>query len=171
MTLKNETKSDVDVRKLMSRNVKKRTFRHVRPMKIHSRILIRNFTGRISDSQWCNNDADAQADLSLRWAHISEGTFSLIAVLIYFETRSWHLKFGGRNNDIRFRYLSLHLTAMFFGDQLWTRAPFKSNIRVTRKVANLIRTSQSQTKQTVVMALNSETDRLGKQCRPRSDAA
>ena len=53
----------------------------------HSRSLIRIFTGRFLDSQVCNvslcgqrklwsDCADAQADLSLRWAHISEGTFS-----------------------------------------------------------------------------------------------
>ena len=53
----------------------------------HSRSLIRNFTGRILDSQGCrlssygqrklwSDCADAQADLSLRWEHISEGTFS-----------------------------------------------------------------------------------------------
>ena len=52
----------------------------------HSRSLIRIFTGRILDSQGCkvspcgqrrlkSDCADAQADLSLRWAHISEGTF------------------------------------------------------------------------------------------------
>ena len=66
MTLKNETKSDVDVRNLMSRNVKKRTFRHVRPVKIHSRILIRIFTGRISDSQWCNNADSEDSDQTAR---------------------------------------------------------------------------------------------------------
>ena len=56
----------------------------------HSRSLIRIFTGRILDSPGCkgckvssheqlrlrSDCADAQADLSLRWAHISEGTFS-----------------------------------------------------------------------------------------------
>ena len=53
----------------------------------HSRSLIRIFTGRIFDSQGCkaspwgqrrllSDCVDAQADLSLRWTHITEGTFA-----------------------------------------------------------------------------------------------
>ena len=52
----------------------------------HSRSLIRIFTGRILESQGSNvsscgqrrlwsDCANAQADLSRRWAHLSEGTF------------------------------------------------------------------------------------------------
>ena len=59
----------------------------------HSRSLIKIFTGQILDSQWSkvsscgqrrlwSDCADAQADLSLRWAHGSEGTFSDVAALI-----------------------------------------------------------------------------------------
>ena len=72
-----------------NRNVRNRTFRHVRPAKIQIRLhsLIRIFTGRIFDSQggkisscglwrlW-SDCADAQADLSLRWAYMSDSTFS-----------------------------------------------------------------------------------------------
>ena len=60
----------------------------------HSRSLIRIFTGRIFNSQGCkvssceqrrlrSDCADAQADLSLRWAHTSDGTFSRFANHIY----------------------------------------------------------------------------------------
>ena len=53
----------------------------------HSRSLIRIFTVRILHSQGCkvsscgqrrlkSDCADAQADLSLRWAHMREGTFT-----------------------------------------------------------------------------------------------
>ena len=75
----------------------------------HPRSLIWIFAGSILDSQGCkvsssrkqslwSDCADAQADLSIRWVHMSEGTFSLIAAnrvpwlyislwgLSYFET-------------------------------------------------------------------------------------
>ena len=59
----------------------------------HSRSLIRILSGRILDSQGCkvsscgqrrlwSDCADAQADLSLRLEHISEGTFSHVAAPI-----------------------------------------------------------------------------------------
>ena len=55
----------------------------------HSRSLIRIFPGRILDSQGCKVSSrgqrrlwsgcvDAQADLSLRWAHMLEGSFAHI---------------------------------------------------------------------------------------------
>ena len=49
---------------------------------MHSRTLNRIFTGHILDSHGSNlmritkTDRTALADLSLRWAHMSEGTFS-----------------------------------------------------------------------------------------------
>ena len=58
-------------RRLLGRNVR---FGYMCPEKILIRLrmrsLIRIFTGHILDSQ------DAQADLGLRCAHMSEGTFS-----------------------------------------------------------------------------------------------
>ena len=75
-----------------SRNVKKRIFGHVRPAKIQiSLSLIRIFNWRILDSQGCkvsscgqrrliSDCADAQADMSLRWAHMSNSTFFDVAV-------------------------------------------------------------------------------------------
>ena len=59
----------------------------------HSRSLIRIFIGRFLDSQWCkvylsgqwrlwSDCANAQADLSLRWAHMSEGTVSHVAACL-----------------------------------------------------------------------------------------
>ena len=61
----------------------------------HLRRLIRIFTERILDSQGrkfslcrqrrlLSDCADAQADLSLRWAHMSEGTFSDVAFQIMY---------------------------------------------------------------------------------------
>ena len=58
-----------------------------------SRSLIRIFTRRYLDSQWCkvsscgqrrlwSDCADAQADLSLRWALMSVSTFSHVATVI-----------------------------------------------------------------------------------------
>ena len=35
-----------------------------------------------AENEIWSNSADAQADLSLRWAHMSEGTISLIAAHI-----------------------------------------------------------------------------------------
>ena len=58
----------------------------------HSRSLIRIFTGRILDSQGCkvsscgqrrpwSDCADAQADLSLRWAHVRRFVFSPLQLI------------------------------------------------------------------------------------------
>ena len=65
---------------------------HVRPTKTchacaHWRRLIRIFTGRILDGKGCKvspfgqqrHFADERADLSLRFALMSEGTFSPVA--------------------------------------------------------------------------------------------
>ena len=72
------------------------------------RSLIRTFTGCISDSQGCkasfceqrrlkSDCAYAQTGLSLRWAHMLEGTFSDIAALILIlsnkkkkKNETWH---------------------------------------------------------------------------------
>ena len=75
--------------------MRKRTFGHVRPAKIQIRLHIQ--TGRILDSLGCkvsscgqrrlsSDCADAQTDLSLLWAHLSEGTFSPIAAHIAMDT-------------------------------------------------------------------------------------
>ena len=60
---------------------------------MHSHSLVRIFTERILDSQGCKvsscgqrrllSDCADGSDLSLRWAHMSEGTFSHIATQIY----------------------------------------------------------------------------------------
>ena len=61
----------------------------------HSRSLIKIFTERILDNQSCkvsswgqrrlwSDFADAQADLSLRWAHMSEGTLSHVTAQIQY---------------------------------------------------------------------------------------
>ena len=60
----------------------------------HSRRLIRIFIDRILDSQGCkvfscwqrrlwSDCSNAQADLSLRWSHMSKGTFPHVSVYIY----------------------------------------------------------------------------------------
>ena len=83
----------------LNRNVRKHTFEYMHPSEdsdqpAHSRSLIRIFTGRILDSQvskvsscgqWRlrSDCTDAQADLSLRWAHVSGGPFSRVAVHLY----------------------------------------------------------------------------------------
>ena len=64
---------------------------------VNSNSLIRIFAGRIVDSQGCKDSscgqpelksvcADAQAGLSPGWMHMSEGTFSHVAVLCFFLT-------------------------------------------------------------------------------------
>ena len=70
----------------MSLKVKKPTFEHMGAAKIQiSLCMTRILTGRILDSQGrkvssfgqqrlCSDCVDAQADLSLRWAHMSEDT-------------------------------------------------------------------------------------------------
>ena len=75
----------------MSRKVRKRTFGHVRPAKIQISLRIRAVWSESSRGTfWIHMDAVspsgqrkhwldctyAQADLSLRWAQMSEGTFS-----------------------------------------------------------------------------------------------
>ena len=70
----------------------------------HLRSLTRNFTVRILDSQGCevsscrqrrlwSDCADVQSDLSLRWAHMSDGTFSDIAAHLILPSYL-HLKWG-----------------------------------------------------------------------------
>ena len=65
----------------------------------HLHSLIGSFTGRLCDIQGCNASssgqrrlwsdcADAQADL--RWAHMSKGTFSHVAVRFYIRAISWN---------------------------------------------------------------------------------
>ena len=74
----------------MSCHARKRTFGQMHPgrFRLDSRSLIEIFTGRIlkkvkeAKFLYADNDedqsdcADAQADLSFRWPHMSEGTFS-----------------------------------------------------------------------------------------------
>ena len=80
----------------MNRNVRKCTLRHVHPVKIQIRLRIRavwseSSLGAFFDSKRClvsscgqarpwSDCADAQADLSVRWAHMPEGMFSHVAV-------------------------------------------------------------------------------------------
>ena len=86
----------------MSRNVRKRTFGHVRPVTIQIRLSVRAVWSVSSlDAYWIPKDStflhvnnedwsefiDAQTNLSLRWAHMLEGTFSHVVV---------HLKFNKR---------------------------------------------------------------------------
>ena len=76
----------------ISRNVRKRTFRHVHPAKIQIRLRNRAVWSESSlgafwiakrrkvsscgqQSHWSDR-MEAQADLSLRWMHMLEGTFS-----------------------------------------------------------------------------------------------
>ena len=80
-----------------SRNVRKRTFGHVRPVKIQISLRISAVWSESSlgafriakDAKFLYADnedwpycAEAQADLSLRWAHMSEGAFPHVAVYI-----------------------------------------------------------------------------------------
>ena len=46
---------------------------------VHLRRLIRIFAGRSLCSYGCKNSSCEHADLSLRWAHMSEGTLSVLA--------------------------------------------------------------------------------------------
>ena len=82
----------------------------------YSRSLIRIFTGRDLDSQECNvstcgqqrlwpDCADVQADLSLRWAHMSEGTLPDVATRIVMG-----VLFGTKHLQNSFRIIGrLHL--------------------------------------------------------------
>ena len=84
----------------MSQTDGKSTFGHVRPAKIQ--IILRFGTvcsKSSSDAFWKANDAkfldvdkedcdqNVQSDLSLRWAHMREGTFSLVAPLYAIKTQ------------------------------------------------------------------------------------
>ena len=88
----------------VSLDVRKPTFGHAHPAKIQISLRIRAVWSESSmciilDSEWCqvsscgqrrlwSDCADAQADLSLRWAHMSEGTFSIIETHSYYAYRS-----------------------------------------------------------------------------------
>ena len=75
-------------------NVRKRTFGHVRPatnqIRLRTRSLILIVEWHILDSQGFkflhadkkDTHAAMQADLSLRWAHMSEGTLSHVVTLM-----------------------------------------------------------------------------------------
>ena len=86
----------------MNSNVRRRTF-------AHSHWLIRNFTVRILDSQGFKvPSADAQPDLSLLWAHMSEAlrkhAFSNISKF----SRPKPEKFQIKNSDIFSYFCSKH---------------------------------------------------------------
>ena len=70
----------------MSRNVKKLTYgrapREYSDQTARSRSLIRIFTGRILDSQGCRQRTLIRLRGSFRLTHISESTFSDVAVLM-----------------------------------------------------------------------------------------
>ena len=79
----------------ISHNLRKRTFRYVRLTKAaHPRCLIRVFIVRTKKlcilgypkcAQWrfWSDCANAQSDLNLRWAHISEGTSPGVAAYLW----------------------------------------------------------------------------------------
>ena len=83
----------------MSRNVRKRTFEYVLPAKIQISLHIRAVWSKSSlGAFWITKDATyhqwrlwsdfayAQADLSLRWVHMSEGTFSHVEAQIVWQS-------------------------------------------------------------------------------------
>ena len=87
----------------MNRNMRKRTFWHVRPTKTQIRSRIRTVWSEFIDrvkrlcildypkcARWRfrSDCANAQSDLNLRWAHMSEGTFSNITADVFFMTSS-----------------------------------------------------------------------------------
>ena len=92
---KKKKKKKKNVKGQMSRNVRKRTFWYVRltMTQISLRVVWSNFpTGAfwivesyVSSCVYSDQTAyceDTQADLSLRWAHMSDGTFSHVEGLI-----------------------------------------------------------------------------------------
>ena len=85
----------------MARNVSKRAFGHVRPAKGQIRLRIRAVWSESSlsafeiakdakflyaDNEDWSDCADAQVGLSLCLAHISEGTFSVVATQMVYVT-------------------------------------------------------------------------------------
>ena len=99
------SKLQICVYMYLRHNVRKRTFGYVPPSEdsdqpVHSRRLIRIFTGCILDSHCCkvffmrttNSHQSAQAELSLYLAHMSESTFSHIAIYLFspFSCREAH---------------------------------------------------------------------------------
>ena len=79
----------------MSRNGRKHNLGHVHPAKIQISLRVRAVWSESSpvafwisidtkflyaDNEDWSDCADAQADLSLRWAHMPEGTFPLFSV-------------------------------------------------------------------------------------------
>ena len=87
--VKQERQNGDNLRRYMSNehlihNIRKHTCGHVYPWMIHINMHIREVWSESSlGTFWIAKVAkflctDAQADLSLRWAHISEGTFSLV---------------------------------------------------------------------------------------------
>ena len=80
----------VRIKKYIRRNVRKRTFRHIRPdsdQPVHLLGLVGIFIVRISNSHGCkvspcgqrkllSDCAHAHPDLSLRWAHVRRYVFS-----------------------------------------------------------------------------------------------
>ena len=76
----------------MGRNVRKRTFRQVRPVRIQISLRIRaGWSESLLGAFWITKDADflhadnedclnAQDDLSFRWTHMSEGMLGLNAL-------------------------------------------------------------------------------------------
>ena len=107
--------------KHMIHNVRKCTFKRApsedSDQPTHSRSLIRIFTGHILHSQkfvvFCHQRiwsdcAVAQADLSLRWAHISEGI--LFHVAAYISKSEWTYR---RKHRLNMYFLSrLHSQVM-----------------------------------------------------------
>ena len=91
------------VKSYLSHNIRKHTFGYVRQAKIQISLLIRavwsvSSLGALFDSQNCkvssciqrrlwSDCADAQSDLSLLWAHMSEGTFSHVTVPLWCTSR------------------------------------------------------------------------------------
>ena len=117
----------------MSLNVRKRTFWQVRPTNTQISLRIRaSWPGSslsalknaplATTSEDCSDCANAQADLSLRWVHISEGTFSDVTVHCV-----WFIKWAGPQNFLhncniscapREDFISLRIRAVWSGSSL-----------------------------------------------------
>ena len=89
----------------INRNVRKRTLRHVNPTKAQISRYIRVFVVRMkklcilgypkcAQRRFWSDCANAQTDLNLRWAHMSEGTFPDVAAQILMHHKSIHSNVG-----------------------------------------------------------------------------
>ena len=119
-----------------SRNVQERTFGHVLPAKVpaHTSCLIRDFAERILDSQGAkflheDNEGSDQTTrmhrlICLRWAHMSEGTFSDVAAHSVINAPHYE------NTPIQINWIFQHQNWKFSDKKFWYFSYFCSKHRL-----------------------------------------